>query len=107
MRAILALFLISVLLTGCATVSPSREFVRSKSYREAYVSKHPELSAGEKEAIRQARIPSGMKPEAVTGLLGEPNRKYTSGTGLVEIWYYDVCYVGFTPESRTVSFGRY
>jgi len=93
---------------GCAAFGPEKTFFNDEQFRKAYYEQHrAELSEDQQRAVLQAEIIPGMEMKTVQDLLGAPNEKYRSPTGLMEVWRYPKWYVGFGDDGKVVRFDFY
>lgn len=81
----LPIFLIILLLTGCA---------HAQNRRQTFINSHPEISKDHKEAILNGEVRLGMNRKEVLASLGTPWEKIISDSALfdkIETWSYGEC----------------
>jgi len=100
----LILFSFSILFAGTIFPDKKKTFL-DISFRKDYVKNHTELKEEWKEFILKGEIPLGMEKEEVEKILGKNYEKYTSKTGLMEVWIYEKYYVGFDKNGKVIKFG--
>lgn len=110
----IVLFIVSfILLSGCATIKEKKEKEKIKGtfldedFRKSYIENNPQLKEEWKEIILKGEIPKGMDKEEVEKLLGKPYEIYKSETGMMEIWFYELWYVGFDKDGKVIKFKKY